>query len=386
MVDYYELLEIQRDADAKTVKASYRKLALAYHPDRNPGDRVAEEKFKAINEAYAVLSDPDKRGRYDRYGRVDEGIPMGSDIFDIFASVFGGGVAGMGARARGRGFAGEDLEVELTVTLEQARAGETVAVNVQRYATCAHCHGERAEPGSNGKQTCPTCRGAGQVRGQAQSLFGTVITSRPCPDCRGEGQLISEPCSVCDGQGRQLAVEEVDVGLPRGIDAGYRLRVPHAGNAGIEGGPAGDLYVYIDMAPHPVFRRDGDDLHYELELGLAQATLGAVFTIPTMDGDEELRVPAGTQPMAEFRLRAKGMPRLRQPGSGDEVVTARVMVPERLPSEARDLLAAYAVEVGEEIEEHESVVERVKGLFGRIRDRLGRDEDGADPASHKPAN
>lgn len=385
MADYYELLEIQRDADSKTIKTSYRKLALAYHPDRNPGDQAAEEKFKAINEAYAVLSDPEKRSRYDRYGSVDEGIPMGSDIFDIFASVFGGGMSGMGgmgARTRGRGFAGEDLEVELSVTLEQARAGETVAVNVQRFATCSHCEGERAEPGSNGKQTCPTCRGAGQVRGQAQSLFGTVITSRACPDCRGEGQVITDPCSVCGGQGRQQAVEEVEVALPRGIDAGYRLRVPQAGNAGIEGGPAGDLYVYINMAPHSVFRRDGDDLHYELEMGLAQATLGAVFTIPTMDGEEELRVHAGTQPLAEFRLRGKGMPRLRQAGSGDQIVTARVVVPDRLSDEARDLLTAYAVEVGEQIEEHESVVERVKGLFGKLKDRLGRDEAaGSDPAN-----
>lgn len=384
MTDYYELLEIQRDADARTIKTAYRKLALAYHPDRNPGDKAAEEKFKAINEAYAVLSDPEKRSRYDRYGTVEDGIPMGSDIFDIFASVFGGGMAGMsgmGARGRSRGFAGEDLEVELTVTLEQARAGETVAVKVQRYATCEHCKGERAEPGSSGKQTCPTCRGAGQVRGQAQSLFGTVITSRPCPDCRGEGQIITQPCSACDGEGRNSAVEEVDVALPRGIDAGYRLRVPHAGNAGVEGGPAGDLYVYIDMAPHPVYRRDGDDLHYELRLGLAQATLGATFIVPTMDGEEEFRVPAGTQPMAEFRLRGKGMPRLRQPGSGDQVVTAKVTVPERLSPEARDMLTAYAVEMGEEIEEHETVVERVKGLFGRIRDRLGREEAaGPDPS------
>lgn len=378
MADYYELLQIQRDADGKTIKASYRKLALAYHPDRNPGDKEAEEKFKAINEAYAVLSDPEKRSRYDRYGTVEDGgIPMGSDIFDIFASVFGGGMTGMGgmgARARTRGFAGEDLEVELSVTLEQARAGETVPVNVQRFAECSHCHGERAEPGSNGKQTCPTCRGAGQVRGQAQSLFGTVITARPCPDCHGEGQKITEPCTVCGGQGRKQAVEEVDVALPRGIDAGYRLRVPHAGNAGVEGGPAGDLYVYIDMARHPVFRRDGDDLHLELEMGLAQAALGASFTIPTMDGEEELRVPAGTQPQAEFRLRGRGMPRLRQGGSGDQIITARVVVPEGLSGEARDLLSAYAVEMGEQIDEHETVVERVKGIFGKLKDRLGRDD------------
>src|SRR5690606_32770719 len=186
--------------------------------------------------------------------------------------------------------------------------------------------------------------------------------------------IISDPCTVCAGQGRQQAVEEVDVPLPRGIDAGYRLRVPQAGNAGIEGGPSGDLYVYIDMAAHELFRRDGDDLHYELEMGLAQATLGATFSVPTMDGDEELRVPAGTQPLAEFRLRGKGMPRLRQGGSGDQIVTARVVVPERLSSEARDRLAAYAVGMGEESAEHGTVVEGVKGIFGRLKDRSGRDE------------
>src|SRR5690606_36797454 len=186
--------------------------------------------------------------------------------------------------------------------------------------------------------------------------------------------IISDPCTVCAGQGRQQAVEEVDVPLPRGNDVGYRLWVPQAGNAGIEGGPSGELYVYIDMAAHDLLRRDGDDLHYELEMGLAQATLGATFSVPTMDGDEELRVPAATQPLAEFRLRGKGLPRLRQGGSGDQIVTARVVVPVRLSSEVRDMLAAYAVEMGEEIEEHESVVERVKGIFGRLKDRIGRDE------------
>lgn len=382
MADYYQVLDVPRDADAKTIKAAYRRLALSFHPDRNPGDKAAEEKFKELNEAYAVLSDADKRARYDRYGSVEDGIPIGSDIFDIFASVFGGGMAsGMGARQRGRGQPGEDLEVRLEVTLEQARAGETVAVSVGRYGACAHCHGERAEPGTSGKETCARCRGSGQVRGQAQSLFGTVITSRTCPDCRGEGQIVTHPCTVCDGRGRTFADEAVDVTLPRGIDGGYRLRVPHAGNAGIDGGQAGDLYVYIEMAEHPRFQRDGDDLHYRLEVGLAQAALGASFTVPTLDGDERLDVPAGTQPATQFRLRGKGMPRLREPGSGDLIVTATVVVPQRLSAEARELLEAYAVEAGEQVDEHETVVEKVRNLFGRRKERRTSTAEAADPAN-----
>jgi len=384
MPDYYALLGVDRDADAAEIKAAYRRLALKYHPDRNPGDKEAEERFKQINEAYAVLSDPEKRSRYDRYGSVDDSMPMGMDIFDIFASVFGGGMAGMGmGRAgRGRGQAGEDLEVEVEVTLEQAWAGETVKVPVERMEACEHCHGERAEPGSGGKRPCPTCGGAGQVRTHAQSFFGTVMTTRTCPECRGEGQLITEPCTVCGGRGRQLRAAVVDVPLPKGIDGGYRLRVPNAGNAGIDGGPNGDLYVYVTMAPHPHFRREGDDLYYELEVGIAQAALGGTFKVPTMEGEETFELPAGTQPLAEFRLRGRGMPRLRQPGKGDLVIVAKVVVPTRLSPEARELLEAYAVEAGEAVAEHETVLKKARGLFGRIKDRLQRDDvPGTDTAN-----
>ena len=243
MPDYYALLGVERTADAGEIKAAYRRLALKYHPDKNPGDTAAEDRFKQINEAYAVLSDDEKRSRYDRFGTVDDSMPMGMDIFDIFASVFGGSMSGMGRAGRAQGLQGEDLEVEVEVTLEQAWAGETLAVPVERMAACEHCHGDRAEPGSNGKHACPTCRGAGQVRTHAQSLFGTVMTTRPCPECRGEGQVITEPCTVCAGRGRQLRQTHVDVPLPKGIDGGYRLRVQGAGNAGLDGGASGDLYV-----------------------------------------------------------------------------------------------------------------------------------------------
>jgi molecular chaperone DnaJ len=370
-LDYYEVLGVSRTADGKTIKSAYRKLALQYHPDRNPGNREAEEQFKRINEAYAVLSDPEKRSRYDRFGSADPQAQFSGDIFDIFASVFGGGFAQGGARQRG--MAGEDLEAELHVTLQDARAGATVEVELERLGVCTRCNGERAEPNSGGRQTCSTCRGAGQVRQQVQSFFGTMVTQQPCPTCRGLGETITTPCTACRGSGRERVQERVPVSLPRGIDAGYRLRIPRQGNAGQDGGPPGDLYVYIQMTPHEHLRRDGDDLRYDLKLGFAQAALGSAFEVPTLDGPEVVQVPPGTQPGTEFRLRGKGMPKLRQVGTGDQVVAVRVEVPERLSPKARELLEAYAREVGEPIEAHETLLEKLKGLFGKKR-RDGQEE------------
>jgi len=375
MADYYELLGIQRDADEKAIKGAYRKLALKYHPDRNPGDPAAEERFKEINEAYAVLSDAEKRSRYDRYGSADAGAHFSGDIFDVFASVFG---AGMGRRPTQRGSAGEDLEVELTITLEQARDGATVPVEVDRLTLCGHCQGQRAEPGGKGKQRCVQCAGSGAVRVQAQSFFGTVVTQQVCPRCRGAGEIVIEPCTVCHGVGRTPTTATVQVGLPKGIDRGYRLRVPREGNAGLEGGPAGDLYVYLELAPHADLTREGDDLFYELHVGFAQAALGSSFEVPTLDGSEALEVLAGTPSGTEVRLRGKGMPRLRQVGTGDQVVRVVVDTPKRLTPKARELLVAYAEEVGEAIEPHETLLERVKGLFGK---RRRPKEAEAEPAS-----
>ncbi len=365
MSDYYQVLGIDRNADAAQIKQAYRKLALKYHPDRNPGDEEAEDRFKQINEAYAVLSDDNKRARYDRFGSADPGAHFEGDIFDIFASVFGGGFATGGFRGGvQRGQAGEDLEVQLTVTLEEARAGATVPVEVERLTLCDRCHGSRAEPGTS-KHTCPTCHGAGQVRAQAQSFFGTVVTTQACPQCRGAGETVETPCGKCMGNGRMRKKEQVNVNLPRGIDGGYRLRVPQQGNAGVDGGPAGDLYVYFELEPHPFLNRDGDDLYYDLHLGLAQAALGSSFQVETLDGPEVIDIPAGTQPGTQFRLRGKGMPRLRQVGMGDQIVTVRVDVPRKLSPKARELIEAYAAEVGEEIAGNENIVDRVKGLFGK---------------------
>ena len=372
MSDFYAVLNVDRDADAKEIKTAYRKLALKYHPDKNPGDADAEERFKQINEAYAVLSDPEKRTRYDRFGSADAaGVGFQGDIFDIFSSVFGAGFAGGGVQAQ-RGVDGEDLEAQLTITLEQAREGTTVPLEVERYTTCDRCHGERAEPGKNGRRTCPTCGGAGQVRQQAQSLFGTVMTARTCPQCRGIGDIITDPCGKCSGRGRVREQATVDVSLPRGIDGGYRLRIPREGNVGLDGGQTGDLYVYLELEPHPYLTREGDDIRYDLRIGFAQAALGASFEVPTLDGTDVIEVPAGTQPGTEFRLRGKGMPRLRRVGMGDQIVDVRVEVPTELTDRARELLRDYAEEVGEALEERTTLGERIKGFF---RKRQGHKDD-----------
>jgi molecular chaperone DnaJ len=363
--DYYEQLGVSKTADAKEIKAAYRKLALKYHPDRNPGDKAAEDKFKQINEAYAVLSDEQKRARYDRFGSADPGAQFSGDIFDIFASVFGGGGFGnFSSSVRQPGLQGEDAEAELTITLEQARDGATVPLEVERLGVCMHCNGERSEPGSNGRQSCPTCRGSGQVRQQVQSFFGTMVTQQVCPQCRGLGEIITTPCTVCKGAGRTRLTETVDVALPRGIDEGYRLRIPRAGHAGQDGGPSGDLYVYIKLESHPHLQRDGDDLIYNLKLGFAQAALGSSFEVPTLEGPEVVQIPPGTQPGTAFHLRGKGMPRLRQVGMGDQIVIADVQVPTRLSPKAREILESYAEEMGETIHEHETLVEKIKGFFG----------------------
>lgn len=367
--DYYDTLNVARTADAKEIKSAYRKLALQYHPDRN-AEPEAADKFKQINEAYAVLSDPEKRDRYDRFGTADPQAAYTGDIFDIFSSVFGGssGFGGFAQRHRPGVVAGDDLQSQLHITLEQARAGEEVILPIKRQVICEHCKGNRAEAGTQ-KATCTTCHGSGQVRSQAQSIFGTVTRSQLCPQCQGTGELIPEPCTACRGRGRVRREEEVTVSLPEGIDGGYRIRVPGEGDRGLGGGIDGDLYVDIVLEPHQHFTREGDDLHYRLPVGIVQASLGSAFEIPTLDGEPEaLHIPAGTQPNSTFRLRGKGMPRLQRHGEGDLIITAQVEIPKKLSKEARHLLEQYGEEVGEVIEEKE-------GIFQRIRDFFKKDDE-----------
>jgi molecular chaperone DnaJ len=372
-MDYYELLGVQRSADADEIKRAYRALALKYHPDKNPGNKEAEEKFKQINEAYAALSDPEKRAQYDQFGRVggpggfDGGFPGAGggvgDLFDLFNSVFGGGDPFGGARG-GRGGAnrparGEDLQVEVDITLEQARAGADIEVDVDRLHTCEHCHGRKAEPGGKGLQTCNTCGGSGQVRQTQRTILGNFMTAAPCPTCRGSGEINPEPCTVCHGRGRSIKPDKVTVSLPKGIDGGYRLRVSNQGNHGVNGGPPGDLYVLLELAPHPHLTREEDDLHYTASIGLAQAALGAKIEVPTLDGPQTVDVHPGAQPGETIHLRGKGMPRLQARGEGDLIVTLSVGVPKKLSKRARELLEEYAKETGEAIAPPEGLLTKL---------------------------
>ena len=374
-MDYYEMLGVARSADTDEIKRAYRALALKYHPDKNPGNKEAEEKFKQINEAYAGLKDPETRAQYDATGRVGPqgGFDAGGfggqqgDLFDLFNSVFGGDLFGGQRQGQARGGKrpqrGEDLQVETRITLEQARAGADIEVDVDKLSTCEHCHGGRSEPGGKGLQGCATCGGSGQVRQTQRTILGNFVTAATCPTCKGAGEINPEPCTKCSGRGRTIKQEKVTVQLPKGIDGGYRLRVSGQGNQGFNGGPAGDLYVFLDLEPHEHLTRETDDLHYTLPIGLAQAALGGKFEIPTLDGTQVIEVHAGAQGGDTEKLRGKGMPRLQASGTGELIVTLEVSVPKKLSKRARELLEEYAKEVGEETLHPQTLLQKIGKAF-----------------------
>ena len=374
-MDYYELLGVTRTASAEEIKSSYRKLALKFHPDRNKEEGAAE-KFAQINEAYAVLSDTEKRAHYDRFGSAPSagmggGDPFGGmggagfDPMDLFEQLFGGAMGGMGGRGGRRGPArGEDIETEAFVTLQQARAGEEVEVNIDRLTDCEHCHGSKTEPGGKPPIKCTTCGGSGAVRAQARTIFGVVETQNVCPTCKGEGQMLVDPCTVCKGRGRTLKAEQVKVKLPKGIDEGYRIRVAGMGNEGAGGN--GDLYVHIEMQKHPELRREAEHLIYPAKIGFATAALGGQVTVPTLDGPQVVEIKAGTQHGELHRLRGQGMPRLQASGSGDLIVEYDVVVPKpsQMNDQAKEALRAYAAAMGDEIyEKHEGFFDKVGKIF-----------------------
>jgi molecular chaperone DnaJ len=366
--DFYEVLGVDRNAAEAEIKAAYRKLARRYHPDVNKEDG-ASERFKEISQAYAVLSDPEKRARYDQFGYA--GPQAGGawaesvDIFDLFRQVFGGGF-GMGG-GQGAGFDpdGESLRITLDVTLQQSLGGATVGIDLDRLAVCPRCQGTQSEPGGKGRATCETCRGAGQVRYRQQSIFGTMVTQAPCRDCSARGWRIADPCRECRGEGRVVQRERVDFAVPAGVDTGHRVRVPGEGNAPLPGGVPGDLYVDIRIRPDPRFAREGDDLHVIQELGLAQAALGTTLNVESLDGPVEVRVPAGTQPGQQQRVRERGMPRTGRSGRGDLVISWRVRVPARLSKRARQALLEYAKATGERVEE------KARGVVDKLKEVLG---------------
>lgn len=357
--DYYEILGVPRGASDTDVKKAYRQLAMQYHPDRNPGDTQAEERFKGVNEAYAVLSDPDKRAQYDRFGTVGgaggfTGPGFGTLFEDIFDNFFGGG-----SRGRSRAAQGEDLQYELKITLEEAAAGVETKIRIPRLERCETCGGSGSEPGTQ-RTRCDTCRGHGEVR----MSHGFLTVARTCPKCRGEGALRT-PCHACRGEGRQRAEHALGIKIPAGIDDGMQLRLSGEGSAGINGGPPGDLYVLVRLQEHPTFTRKGDDLSCDLPVTFPQLALGAEVEVPLLDGTDTLKVPAGSQPHQLLRLRGKGMPRLRQRGHGDLCYRLILEVPQKLSAKQREALEAFeVVSKGHREPLASAFLERMKKLLG----------------------
>lgn len=364
--DYYDVLGVSRTASAEEIKRAYRNLARKYHPDVNK-QKDAEARFKEINEAYEVLSDEGKRKQYDRFGHNGPEAGMGSpfagagfggfgDIFDVFMGMGGGRAAASGSVAE----RGDDLRQDLELTLEEAVLGTQKTFRYTRLETCDLCGGSGAKPGTSA-DNCPNCRGSGYVRHTQTTMIGTFQTTSTCPRCRGEGRVVTTPCGQCSGNGRVRKTRERNVRIPPGVDTGSRIRLAGDGDAGIRGGDPGDLYVVIHVKPHEVFERRGNDLYCEVPISFARAALGGSITVPTIDGEEKLEIPEGTQSGAVFKLRDRGAPDLNGRGKGHEFVVLRVQVPTKLSTDQRALLKQFARSLGENVEETAE-----KGFLGKL--------------------
>jgi molecular chaperone DnaJ len=377
--DYYEVLGVDRSASEQQIKSAYRKLALKYHPDRNPGDKAAEERFKEAAEAYAVLADAEKRSVYDRFGHAGvAGAGAGAgfdptifaDFSDIFAGlgdVFGLGDIFGGRRRRGGPQRGADLRYDLEISFEESFQGAETSIQIPREETCETCSGSGAAPGTS-PETCAQCRGTGQLRYQQ----GFLTVARPCPNCRGTGRTIARPCATCRGVGRVGRERKLTVKIPAGIATGQRLRLQGEGEHGSAGGPPGDLYVVVHVQEHPYFHRDGDDLYCELPLSFPVAAMGGTVKVPAPDGKhEDLHIPAGTQVGARFKLRGRGMPHVTGRGHGDLHVIARVAVPKKLTKEQKHLLEAFAQTLKDEERPLDGQEAGDKPFFERVKDIFG---------------
>jgi len=368
--DYYEVLGVDRNATDAEIKRAFRDAARRSHPDGNPDDPSAEERFKEISVAYETLSDPERRRRYDMFGETGRrggGQGPGGDAFgfgDIFETFFGGsGGDPFGRRGPAGPTRGADLEVVVELTLHQAAFGDTVPIEARLPVGCPACDGSGCEPGTH-PSTCEACGGSGEVRQVRRSILGQMMTSSPCGVCDGTGRQILSPCSTCRGDGRVQDERTIEVEVPAGVDDGQRLRLTGRGAAAPRGGPSGDLYVSLRVAPHPDFERRGDDLHASLHLSVAQAVLGTVVEVPTLDGVEELVVPSGTQPGQVFRVKGAGVPSLRGRGRGHLLVHADVEVPARMGEEEAALWHQIAELRGESVSPPE------KGVLSRLRSAL----------------
>ena len=371
--DYYEILGVGRGASADEIKKAYRKLTRKYHPDANPGDTEAEKKYKEINEANEVLSDPQKRAQYDQFGYVGDMPPGGdfggfggagfggADFGDLFGDLFGSAFGGTGRRSVDPNAPrrGNDLEYTMQISLEDAFRGVTKKIEVPRLETCPHCGGSGAEPGTK-IETCPTCGGRGQVQQTVNTPFGQMAQVTACPTCHGKGKVIKTPCRECKGQGRVRKQHSVDVKIPAGIDTGIRLRVSSQGEAGVNGGPSGDLFLLIEVKPDRRFQRKGDDLNTSVDIKYPQAALGCEVKIETFDGFETLDIPAGTQPGSKLRIKGRGMPRLRGKGSGDMNILVKVTISKDLSAKERELLEQIAKEMKVTVKNKEGFFDKIK--------------------------
>jgi len=363
--DYYEVLELGRQASTDDLRRAYRRLAKQYHPDVNHGEG-AEERFKEINEAYAVLSDDERRAAYDRYGHAGvQGLPTDFDFgfADIFEEFFGFGMSGGRTRRRAPR-RGADLRFDLNISFEQAVFGVERTISFARHEPCQACGGSRAEPGTTPVR-CTTCNGSGEVRQVRQTFLGSMVNVTTCPQCRGEGETIATQCRACKGAGYLKQQIERVVPIPPGVDDGTQVRLSGEGEPGTLGGPRGDLYIVIHVQAHQFFRRRGDDILLDLSVNVAQATLGASVGIPTVDGQEELTIPSGTQSGTVLRMRGKGVPRLRRNGRGDQLVLVEVEIPKKLSAEQRRLFTDLAEALGTEAKPVEkSFLDGLKEFLG----------------------
>ena len=375
--DYYEVLGVAREATEAQIKSAYRKLALKYHPDRNPGDKQAEEAFKEAAEAYAVLADAQKRSLYDRYGHAGvSGAASGAgfdptifadfgDIFSGLGDIFGFGDVFGGRRRRGGPQRGSDLRYDLEITFDESAKGTEASIVIPREEACETCKGSGAAAGTQ-PEVCKQCRGTGQIRQQ----HGFLTVARPCSTCRGTGKTISKPCHSCRGAGRISRERKLTVKIPAGIATGQQLRLHGEGEHGSAGGPTGDLYVVVHVQEHAFFHREGDDLYCELTMSYPTLALGGSVKVPTLDGEEDLSVPSGTQPGSRFRIRGKGMPNVAGRGPGDLHVIARVGVPKKLTREQRQLLEQLARTMPQQadavsgVQDDKPFFEKVKDIFG----------------------
>lgn len=374
--DYYEVLGLQKGASEEEIKKAYRQLAKKYHPDLHPGDKQAEAKFKEVNEAYEILSNPDKRAKYDQFGQagVDPNFGAGQgaggfdfgdfgDIFSNLGDIFGFGGAGGGARRNGPARGG-DIQAHIVLSFEEAAKGAKKVVEVPRVQTCDACSGTGAKKGTHA-ETCSICHGAGTVKVTQRTPFGIVSTSRPCENCRGTGKINRNPCPECKGSGYIRKSHKLEIDIPAGIDDGQVLTLRNQGDAGRNGGPSGDLEISVSVRPHPLFTRKGFDVWCEMPITFGQAALGCEVTVPTLDGKVSYTIPAGTQPGEAFRLKGKGIQQLNRYGRGDQYVKITVEVPKNLNDKQKQLLRDFDASTTD------SHYEKRKSFFNKLKNAMG---------------